>query len=140
VLDTATHHLINEERLGIMKRDAILINASRGPVIDETALVHHCRNNPDFRVGLDVYEDEPEMKGGLDRLCNAVIVPHIASATGWTREGMAVLAAKNIEAILGGFPVWHDPQDILPFLDIDPPKAAPSIVNARELNIPVLYP
>jgi hydroxypyruvate reductase 1 len=140
VLDKTTHHLINAERLGRMKKDAILINASRGPVIDETALVHHCNKNPDFRVGLDVYEDEPEMKRGLDKLLNAVIVPHIASATSWTREGMAILAASNIAAILRGFPVWHDPQNVLPFLGINPPKAAPSIVNARELNIPVLYP
>ncbi len=140
VLNKTTHHLINSARLGLMKKEAILINASRGPVIDETALVHHCKNNPEFRVGLDVYEDEPEMKRGLKGLRNAVIVPHIASATSWTREGMAVLAASNIAAILRGFPVWHDPQNISTFLGADPPRAAPSIVNARELKIPIYNP
>jgi glycerate dehydrogenase len=136
VLDKTTHHLMNEERLNLMKPDAILVNASRGPVIDEAALVAHCQKNPDFRVGLDVFEDEPEMKPGLNELPNVVIVPHIASATGWTREGMATLAASNVAGILRGFPVWQDQNDILPFLGDNPPQAAPSIVNAKELGLP----
>lgn len=137
VLDETTHHLINDERLNHMKEDAILINASRGPVIDEAALVAHCRQHPDFRVGLDVFEDEPAMKPGLSELDNVVIVPHIASATSWTREGMATLAASNVAGILNGYPVWHDPNDILPFLEDSPPQAAPSIVNASEVGVPV---
>lgn len=71
-----------------MKKDALLINASRGPVVDEVALVKHLQNNPDFRCGLDVFEDEPETKPGLKECENAVIVPHIASASQWTRAGM----------------------------------------------------
>lgn len=137
VLDPTTHHLINAERLAMMKENAILVNASRGPVIDEAALVDHCRANPNFRAGLDVFEDEPAMKPGLEELANVVIVPHIASATSWTREGMATLAASNVAGILSGYPVWNDPNDILPFLGPNPPQAAPSIINARELGLPV---
>ncbi len=135
VLDATTHHLMNTERLGLMKENAILINASRGPVIDEAALVAHCQQHPDFRAGLDVFEDEPAMKPGLAELNNVVIVPHIASATGWTREGMATLAASNVAGILNGYPVWQDQNNILPFLGDNPPQAAPSIVNAKELGL-----
>ena len=135
ILDDSTHHLINKKRLALMKENAILVNTSRGPVIDESALVDHCRAHPDFRVGLDVFEDEPELKPGLVDLDNVVIVPHIASATGWTRQGMATLAASNVAAILMGYPVWQK-SDISPFLEGEPPEAAPSILNAKELGIP----
>lgn len=135
VLDASTHHLINADRLSLMKENAILINTSRGPVIDEEALVAHCRSHPGFRAGLDVFEDEPAMTPGLESLDNVVIVPHIASATGWTREGMATLAACNVAGILMGYPVWKDP-DITPFLHDDPPEAVPSIINADRLELP----
>ncbi len=95
-LDDSTHHLIDAEKLRLMKAGAILINASRGPVIDEAALVAHCRQNPGFRAGLDVFENEPAMQPGLKKLKNVVIVPHIASATRWARQGMAILAAANV--------------------------------------------
>lgn len=134
VLDETTHHLVNAERLGLMKHDAILINTSRGPVVDEAALVEHCRTHPDFKAGLDVFEDEPTLKPGLADLDNVTIVPHIASATTWTREGMATLAAANVAAVLSGQPVW-DGDDILPFLDGDLPPFAPSIVNAVQLGL-----
>jgi hypothetical protein len=87
-LDANTMHLINAERLKMMKSDALLVNAARGPVIDEVALVAHLKANPEFRAGLDVFEDEPLMKPGLGDCENAVVVPHIASATFWTRAGM----------------------------------------------------
>jgi hydroxypyruvate reductase 1 len=136
VLDETTHHLINARRLSVMNENAILINTSRGPVVDEAALVDHCRKYPDFRVGLDVFENEPELTPGLAELDNAVIVPHIASATRWTREGMATLAACNVAAMLMGYPVWTK-SDITPFLESDSPQAAPSILNAAELNLTV---
>ena len=135
VLNDATHHLIDAQRLSCMKKNAILINTSRGPVIDEAALVAHCQAHPDFRVGLDVFEDEPKLKPGLTELQNVVIVPHIASATRWTREGMATLAAANVAGILGDLPVWAS-EDIMPFLGDAPPPAAPSIVNAEALGLP----
>ncbi len=136
ILDDSTHHLINAERLALMKADAIIVNTSRGPVIDEAALVAHCQKNPEFKAGLDVFEDEPEMKPGLVELDNVVIVPHIASATSWTRQGMATLAASNVAAILQGYPAWQRP-DISVFLEGEAPKAAPSIINAEELGISI---
>jgi hydroxypyruvate reductase 1 len=131
--DDTTHHLIGAHNLGLMKPDAILINTSRGPVIDEAALVEHCRTNPEFRAGLDVFENEPLMAPGLAELDNVIVVPHIASATRWTREGMAILAACNIAGLLRGDPMWLE-YDILPFLGNRPPRAVPSIVNAKALH------
>lgn len=136
ILDETTRHLINAPRLALMKKNAVLVNTSRGPVIDETALVEHCRRNPDFRAGLDVFEEEPALKPGLAELENVVIVPHIASATSWTRQGMATLAAGNVAGILLGYPVWNR-SEIAPFLGDDPPKAAPSILNAGDLSLGV---
>jgi hydroxypyruvate reductase 1 len=90
--------------------------------------------------GLDVYENEPAMAPGLAELDNVVLVPHLGSATTWTREGMATLAAANVAAILRGWPVWRAApglEDVLPFLgDEEPPHAAPSIVNADDLGLP----
>jgi hydroxypyruvate reductase 1 len=136
VLNDSTKYMINEASLSLMKENAILINSSRGPLIDEVALVNHCHQHPDFKAALDVYEDEPDMKPGLKNLDNVVIVPHIGSATGWTRQGMATLAAANVAGILLDYPVWQS-QDVTPFLGDRPPKAAPSIVNRAELDIPV---
>lgn len=139
-LDKDTHHLINKQRLALMKPNAVLVNAARGPCIDEAALVEHLKANPDFRCGLDVYEDEPAMKPGLADCPNAVIVPHIASASMWTRSGMATLAAANVAALLQGFPVWNR-IDINPFIDRpipNVPRAAPSIVNSKELGLPAM--
>lgn len=137
-LDGTTHHLINTERLALMKENAILVNTARGPVIDEAALVSHCREHQDFRAGLDVFEHEPKMRRGLKSLRNVVLVPHIASATRWTREAMATLAASNIAAILQGWPVSTDPSRIPEFLEDPAPRAAPSIINAEQLGLPVL--
>jgi hydroxypyruvate reductase 1 len=139
VLDKTTYHLVNKERLAKMKKEAILINCSRGPVIDEVALVDHLRENPMFRVGLDVFEDEPNMKPGLAELKNAIVVPHIASASKWTREGMATLAALNVLGKIKGYPVWFDANRVEPFLNenAQPPAACPSIVNAKALSLPV---
>lgn len=138
VLDRTTHHLVNAARLALMKPDAVLVNASRGPVVDEAALVAHLRAHPGFRAALDVFEDEPRMKPGLADLPNAVLLPHIASASKWTREGMATLAAQNVAGRLRGFPVWPDSNDVAPFLDpqAPAPPACPSIVNAKALNLP----
>ena len=134
VLNESTHHLIDAERLAMMKATALLINTSRGPVIDEGALVAHCRKHPEFRAGLDVFEDEPALSPGLAELENVVIVPHIASATRWTREGMATLAAANVAGILLGYPVWEK-TDISTFLEGAPPRAIPSLLNAEKVGI-----
>ncbi len=134
LLNSTTRHLINEDRLLLMKDNAVLINTSRGPIIDEAALVRHCKTHPRFRAGLDVFENEPELAEGLAQLENVVVVPHIASATRWTREGMATLSACNVAAILHGDPVWNQ-TDVSAFLGDDPPAAAPSIVNAKDLGL-----
>jgi hydroxypyruvate reductase 1 len=135
VLNESTHHLIDSERLAMMKATALLINTSRGPIIDEAALVAHCRKHPEFRAGLDVFEDEPALSPGLAELENVVMVPHIASATRWTREGMATLAAANVAGILLGHPVWGK-TDTSTFLEGVPPQAIPSLLNAKEVGIP----
>ena len=101
-LTPETVHLINAERLGKMKPTAYLINTSRGPVVDEIALVDALTSRRIAGAGLDVYEDEPAMKPGLADCPNAVIVPHIASATNWTRSKMAEMAATNLVAGLKG--------------------------------------
>ncbi|MBN2126584.1 MAG: hypothetical protein JW821_19955, partial [Deltaproteobacteria bacterium] len=139
VLDETTRHMIDGRRLSMMKDNAVLVNSSRGPLIDEAALVTHCGNHPHFRAALDVFEDEPAMKPGLEALDNVVIVPHIGSATRWTREGMATLAAANVAGILMGYPAWQD-EDISTFLGDHPPRAAPSIINRGELAISPYIP
>jgi len=132
-LTAATRHLIDAAALAAMKDDAILVNTARGPLVDEAALVEHCRCHPSFSAALDVFEDEPRTAAGLTDLANVVVVPHIGSATGWTRRGMATLAAANALGVLSGWPAWRG--DVAPFLGDDPPRAAPSIVNADELGL-----
>jgi glycerate dehydrogenase len=136
-LDESTGHLIDGARLAQMKDDAILVNTSRGALLDEAALVEHCRRHPTFHAGLDVFEREPVVAPGLLDLANVVSVPHLGSATRWTRESMATLAARNVAGLLSGWPVWRG-ADVTPFLTAGAPQAAPSIVNAHELGLPVL--
>jgi glyoxylate reductase len=85
-----------------MKPTAVLINTSRGPVVDEEALVSALRKGKIAGVGLDVYEKEPRLSPGLAKLENAVLLPHIGSATIDTRGQMAVVAAKNAITMLRG--------------------------------------
>lgn len=104
-LTPATEHLIGERELGLMKRDAVLVNVSRGPVVDEDALVRALREHHIRAAGLDVYEREPEVHPGLMTLENVVLTPHTGSATVGTRERMAVMAATNlIDALEGRTP------------------------------------
>lgn len=100
-----TQHLINAERLAMMKPSAYLVNTSRGPVIDEEALVEALKNKTIRGAGLDVFEHEPALAKGLARLDNAIITPHIASASEETREKMSELVGFNInEFFLGHTP------------------------------------
>ena len=98
----STHHLIGEKELKMMKKNAVLINTSRGPVVDEQALVFALKEKQIFGAGLDVYEHEPEITEELKKLDNVVIQPHSASATIETRTKMAVMAAENMVAGLKG--------------------------------------
>jgi glyoxylate reductase len=97
-----THHLIGKKELKMMKKSAILINTSRGPVIDEKALAHALKEKWIFGAGLDVYENEPSIEKELLKLDNVVLQPHSASATFESRNNMAILAAKNMIAGLKG--------------------------------------
>lgn len=100
-----TRHLIDAQRLALMKPTAVLVNASRGPVVDEVALVAALRQRRIFAAGLDVFEREPEVHPGLLELENVVLAPHIASATIEARTAMGDLAADNlIEGVEGRQP------------------------------------
>jgi len=99
----STYHLINEERLKMMKKTACLINTSRGPVVDEKALYKALKEGWIWGAGLDVWEKEPvDLKNSLLTLDNLTVAPHIASASYETRTKMAVMAAENLVAILEG--------------------------------------
>jgi lactate dehydrogenase-like 2-hydroxyacid dehydrogenase len=95
-----TRHFISRDEFGTMKRSAFLINTSRGPVVDEAALVDALRAGQIAGVGMDVYEKEPEVHQGLIGLRNVVLAPHTGSATIETRSQMAVMAAENLVAML----------------------------------------
>ncbi|MFA5083896.1 MAG: D-glycerate dehydrogenase [Candidatus Paceibacterota bacterium] len=95
-----TKHLIDAQKLAMMKPSAYLINSSRGPVIDEAALVEALKNKTIRGAAIDVYEKEPALTPGLAELDNIVITPHIASASLETRSKMAEMAAENIIAVL----------------------------------------
>jgi len=101
-LNKETHHLISEKELKMMKKTAILINTSRGPVVDEQALVKALKKRWIFGAGLDVYEYEPNISNELIKLDNVVLQPHSASATIETRTKMAIIAAQNMIAGLTG--------------------------------------
>jgi len=98
----STRHLIGEKELRMMKENAIIINTSRGPVIDEKALAKALKEKRIFGVGLDVYEQEPSIEKELLELDNVVLQPHSASATTETRTKMAIMAAENMIAGLSG--------------------------------------
>lgn len=110
-----TRHLINAGSLRTMKKTAFLINAARGPVVDEAALVQALREGWIAGAGLDVFEEEPKVHPGLIELSNVVLAPHIASASSETRLKMATLAVENCLAVLEG-------------------KTPPTPVNSEVLN------
>ena len=98
----STHHLIGERELGLMKSTAILINTARGPIVDEKALVNALQSRKIAGAGLDVFENEPAVEPALLTMENAVLLPHIASASLKTRTLMATMAADNIAAHFKG--------------------------------------
>lgn len=101
-LTKETTHLINKEKLEMMKPSAYLINTSRGPIVDEKALTEILKEKKIAGAALDVFEKEPELMPGLKDLENIVLTPHIASATKETRDKMSEMAAQNIIAALEG--------------------------------------
>jgi glyoxylate reductase len=101
-LTPETRHLFDRERLRRMKPTGVLVNTSRGPVIDEAALVEALREGDLFAAGLDVFENEPEVHPGLLEIDTAVVIPHLGSATVETRDAMGFLAVENVTAALEG--------------------------------------
>lgn len=106
-LSEATRHLLGPREFAAMRSGAVLVNTSRGPVVDEPALVGALRDGPLSAAGLDVYENEPQLTPGLARLPNVVLLPHLGSASIETRGRMAELAARNAIAAVLGRPVPH---------------------------------
>ena len=103
-LTPETRHLIDQPALARMKRTAYLVNVSRGPVVDEAALVWALKNRLVAGAAMDVYEREPEVHPDLLPLENVLLAPHLGSATTETRTAMADLAARNVIAVLSGEP------------------------------------
>jgi glyoxylate reductase len=101
-LTAETRHLIDANALAAMKPGAILVNTSRGAVVDTTALIHALRSGHLGAAGLDVYEDEPHVPSELRELPGTVLLPHIGSSTATTRDAMARLCADNVIAVLDG--------------------------------------
>ncbi len=113
-----TKHLIGAKQLRMMKRTAYLINTSRGPIIDEKALVKTLKKKGIAGAALDVYEFEPALSAGLEGLDNVVLTPHTASGTYETRSAMAELAAMNIlEALKGKVPPNLVKKEVEGYLD-----------------------
>lgn len=110
-LTDETKYMISEDELKEMKESAILINTSRGPVVDENGLLKALKKDWIFGAGLDVYEHEPQIPDELLQLDNVVLLPHIGSATKETRSNMAVMAAENLIAGLNG---KHPPNCVNP--------------------------
>ncbi|ACJ16433.1 glyoxylate reductase [Thermococcus onnurineus NA1] len=115
-LTKETYHMINEERLKLMKPTAILVNIARGKVVDTEALVKALREGWIAGAGLDVFEEEPYYHEELFSLDNVVLAPHIGSATYGAREGMAELVARNLIAFKNG-------------------EVPPTLVNREVLNV-----
>jgi glyoxylate reductase len=103
-LSEATRRLIGSRELARMKSTAFLINTSRGPVIDEAALLAALQQGTIAGAGLDVYEREPVILSGLEQLSNVVLLPHLGSATLDARIKMGMICVENIAAVLGGRP------------------------------------
>jgi len=101
-LNEKTANLLNKSNMHLMKPTAILINTARGEIIDENFLIQMLKKKQLFSAGLDVYEGEPNVKKGLLKLENVVLLPHVGSGTIETRSKMAELAAKNVVNVLKG--------------------------------------
>ena len=106
-LTMQTRHWLNAKRLALLPPDAIVINTTRGPVVDEGALIRALKGRKIFAAGLDVYEREPEIPRALTRLSNVVLLPHLGSATVATRQNMVRLAIQGALGILSGKRPWN---------------------------------
>jgi glyoxylate reductase len=101
-LSADTRHFISKKELALMKPTAFLVNTSREPVVDEKALLGALQNGTIAGAGIDVYENEPAITPGLEKLDQVLLLPHVGSATLETRTRMAAMAAENLLAGLRG--------------------------------------
>jgi glyoxylate reductase len=101
-LSAETHHWLNKARLGLLPKDCIVLNTTRGPVVDERALVQALQKNRIFAAGFDVYEKEPSIPYELRKLNNVCLLPHLGSATEKTRRDMAKILVDGILSVLSG--------------------------------------
>ena len=101
-LTEETYHLLNREKLSLLKKSAVIVNTSRGEIIDEKELIKLLKQKKIFSAGFDVYENEPDVNPELLKLDNVVLLPHIGSATQEARTGMALLAVRNVINVLKG--------------------------------------
>jgi glyoxylate reductase len=106
-LTQETRHLIGAQELAKMRRDAIVINTARGPIVDEAALVAALTSGAIAGAGLDVFEDEPKLHPGLTALSQVVLLPHLGSATMDTRIEMGMMCVNNVDAVLSGRPALN---------------------------------
>lgn len=106
-LSGSTRHLIGERELALMGPESILVNTSRGPVVDEAALARALHDGTIFAAGIDVFENEPKVDPDLLTAPRAVLVPHIGSATKATRTRMATLACEGVADVLAGRTPWN---------------------------------
>lgn len=107
VANPQTHHLLNRERIALLPRGAVVVNASRGTVIDDDALIEALKSGRVAAAGLDVYEGEPNVNPGYLELPNTFLMPHIGSATKETRDAMGFRALENLDAFFSG----REPKD-----------------------------
>lgn len=101
-LNEKTNNLLNKEKLDLLKKDAIIINTSRGEILDEDYLIKLLETGKIHSAGLDVYRNEPKLNKEFLKLKNVVLLPHIGSATYETRSKMAILTAENVINVLNG--------------------------------------
>lgn len=101
-LTSETHHLLDYEKLSMLKSTAILVNTARGEIIEEAGLIRILKEKKIFAAGLDVFEGEPNLNRNLLKFPNLLVLPHIGSATVEARSGMAELAARNVIDVLRG--------------------------------------
>jgi glyoxylate reductase len=107
-LNPSTRHWLNAKRLALLPKDSIVLNTTRGPVVDEKALIRALKNRRIFGAGLDVYENEPKIPPALRALPNAILLPHVGSATETARKAMAQLVVNGVLRILGAIPGGQD--------------------------------
>ncbi|MBS4034094.1 MAG: D-glycerate dehydrogenase [Ignavibacterium sp.] len=101
-LNIKTNQLLSKDKLELLKPSSILINTARGEIVDEKHLIKMLRSRKIFAAGFDVFDNEPNVNPALLNLKNAVLLPHVGSATNDARNAMSLLTAKNIDAVLSG--------------------------------------